>query len=273
MGAATKGRSTGKASKGEKAEGTGRGTSRGAPRTDDREVAREADRGDAAPTETNGIPTTSDGAITAVATSSQQAAEQRQQVDAPAVVAGEATAKQADEAKAMALPEVPQSPATSPGLEQREVELSRQRAHLIGEQARLTSDVGTGTSEAGKPQVRTFARLQVTKAAEPETVIEHTEVAIPIGDRELVFRENFGGHVELLWNDPGRINAMRGGSPFSNIAMLTPDQVAGLRQLLGKLGRGSGDAPEGQSAAEQRKGVAEKGGDPGPAAPLPVFAR
>jgi hypothetical protein len=267
MGAATKGRSTGKTKASEKGS---TGTSRGAPRTDDREAAREADRGDAAPTETNGIPTTSDGAITAVATSSQQAAEQRQQVDAPAVVAGEATAKQADEAKAMALPELPQSPATSPGMEQREAELTRQRAHLIGEQARLTSDVGTGTSEAGKPQVRKFARLQATKAAEPENVIEHTEVAIPIGDRELVFRETFGGHVEVLWNDPGRINAMRGGDPFSNIALLTPEQWGALGKLHGS---GTAGAPKGQSAAEQRQGVAEQGGDPGPAAPLPVFAR
>jgi hypothetical protein len=281
MGAATKGRSTGKR---DSSKSTKTGTSRGAARTATQERAEgiEHDRDTGAAVEgntvheTNGVATVGD-AIVEPAASSQEAAEQRQAVNAPAVVGGEASAQQADEAKAIALPEVPVTPATNPGLEQLAMEESRQRADVVAQHARAqqyTSGVGAGTVEPDKAQVRTYARLQQAKAPEPENVVEHKEVAIPAADgRELVFRQNFGGFVEVLWNDPARINALRGGGPESMVATLSPEQWAALGELDGDGGTGS--APEGQSAAEQRAGVAQagQGGDPGPAAPLPVFAR
>jgi hypothetical protein len=272
MGAATKGRSTGKTGTAKtSSEKAGPGTSRGAPRT---ATPDSAEAEGAEQHEANGVPTTADGDITATATSSQQAAEQRIQAAeapdaAPAVIGGDAPPKQADEAKAMSLPEVPVTPATAPGLEQLEMERSRLRAHLVGQQARLENAVGTGTAEQGKAQRRTFTRLQATKQAEPENVIEHEEVAVPVGDREFVARQTFGGFVEILWHRPNDVNAMRGGGPFDTIAVLSPEQWAALTSLSSA----GGSAPQGQSAAEQRAGVATEGGDPGPAAPLPVVPR
>lgn len=281
MGAATKGRSTGK----QMSERGTTGTSRGAARTAkaDREAARETDRGAAPPTDAergaadgSGVPQNSDGAITATATSSQQAAEQRQAVSEgrPASLGGDAGAKAVDEAKALALPAVnpAPAPATAPGYDQLAMEESRLRAHEVGRAVALTTDVGRGTAEAGKPQRRTFARLQQVPRAEPENVIEHEEVAVTRGDREYVFRQTYGGHIELVDNRPGNVNAGRGADPFNVLTTFTPEEWSAITGLSGATGTGA-KAATAQSAAEQRAGVATKGGEPGPSAPLPIVPR
>jgi hypothetical protein len=208
--------------------------------------------------------TTSAGAITEPAQSSEEAMQARKAAPhAPAVVGGPATVDAADDVKPLAFAPDP-APANPAAVENLRTLQSRERAKLIGESVARQSDVGRGTEVAGKAEVTTFTKQVGTRVVEPETV-ESQQVSIPAGRYSVVFRESEAG-VELYLHRPEQVNALSGPPEYEKIAVLTQDQW----DALDALHLSTGEMAEAQSAAEQRQGVAKEGGDPGPAAPMPV---
>jgi hypothetical protein len=224
------------------------------------EAARQDARAAANPSRT------SDGAITEPASSSEAAIEARKAAPhAPAVVGGPGTAEEADQVTPIAFaPD--NAPANPAAIENQRTLESRLRAKIVGESVAQASGVGRGTAQPGKAERRTGYRPIMTKAVEQDQEA-YEEVVVRRPGRDLVFRQDAGGGIAIHWQDDSRINALAGDGPETRIDLLTAEEWAEVASLAPG---GSQTAAKGQSAAEQRRGVATEGGDPGPAAPLPV---
>jgi hypothetical protein len=202
-------------------------------------------------------------------TSSEDAAAARK---AAPHAPGATTAEQVDEAKPVAFPENPH-PINPSAVENELVKESRLRARLVGESAAAAAN--PSAKPAGTVELRSVQRLGYGSAGllvrrsgqDTPEIPEDDEVVVTgmDGISEIVFRRRQGG-IEIVRQDANAINALRGGG-VTTLAYVSEEA---WDQVVGALpGTQQGEAPEAQSAAEQRSGAGE-GEDAGPVAPRPV---